>query len=830
MNLKPQYKWFLLVALFGISCRVAAQDKLDSTITSDSLKKDLVTTLEDMGRQELKKQVESFKKDRISVAQHKLLAEIRNLIIHAKDYLKNGIDTSGINEDIENLNKWYEIAGDGVFRNTGSTQTHRNLVTSYKIIHELRKRATSKKNQVDRYYKDLMNYRLHLDSLTSDSLLYDFSPDSLEAKEYTQQLISAAQELVPMDSTLQTAIPRLRALQRRIEAIVSSMNSGLEEIERYQARVYINSLNREVPNLWSPVRFSRPFGDIVQFSKAKVILGLVFYMSNNMGKLILLILFVLGGTLFLRSLKRKAIAENKLGSYKNGELILRHPFLSATFIILNIFQFIFYDPPFLFNFVLWIALLFCLTTIFRGFISKYWMGVWFSLVLVFLFACTNNLILQASRPGRWIMVSIAVAGIIVCIVSLIRGHRTELRERAILFFIAFVIFLELSSLVLNLSGRYNLSKALLVSGYINVVVGVFLIWTVRLIDEGLKLANEIYKKPDRNTLYINFERVGKKVPRIFYIVIFFGWLVIFGRNFYAFKFITEPLIDFLYDERTVGEFTFAIYNILIFFVVLVISVTLSKLVSFFASDRNAWQQSSAEKKPGIGSWVLLIRILIITMGIWIAMAAAGIPMDKAAIVFGALGVGIGLGLQSLVNNLVSGLIIAFEKPVNVGDIIEISGKSGTIRTIGFRSSIVNTWDGADVIIPNGDLLNAHLVNWTRGNTVRRVEIALGIAIGSDLDKVKELITELFSTNERVLKDPPPFVVANDFTNNSLNISIYFWVSHTREWKALRSEFIVAINKLLKENEIVFAIPQQDITVNNEPTGLVPDNKNEEKRL
>jgi small-conductance mechanosensitive channel len=428
------------------------------------------------------------------------------------------------------------------------------------------------------------------------------------------------------------------------------------------------------------------------------------------------------------------------------------------------------------------------------------------------------------------MVSVALAGILVCVITLFRGHRAELRERAIIFFISFVIFLELASLLLNISGRYNLAKALLVSGYVNVVVGVLLIWTVRLLDEGLKLANEIYKKPDRNSLYINFERVGKKVPRVFYILILIGWLIIFGRNFYAFKFITEPLNDFLYDERTIGEFKFAIFNILIFFLILVISAMLSKLVSFFASDNNEWKRSSAEKKSGIGSWVLLIRILIITMGIWIAMAAAGIPMDKAAIVFGALGVGIGLGLQSLVNNLVSGLIIAFEKPVNVGDIIEISGKSGVIRTIGFRSSIVNTWDGSDVIIPNGDLLNAHLVNWTRGNTVRRVEIALGIAIGSDLDKVKELITELFSTNDRVLKDPPPFVVANDFTNNSLNISIYFWVSHTREWKALRSEFIVAINKLLKENAIVFAIPQQDITVSNEPTNPGPDNKNEEKKI
>ena len=481
MNLKPRYKWFLLVTLFGISCHVAAQEKLDSTITSDSLKEDLVTTLEDLGSRELKKKVESFKKDRVTVAQHKVLAEILNLTIHAKDYLKNGIDTAGIEEDIENLNKWYEIAGDGVFRNRGTTQTHRNLVTTYKIIHELRMRATSKENQIDRYYKELMNYRLRLDSLTSDSILYEFSTDTIEAREYSQQLISAAQELVPTDSILMTAIPRLRALQRRIEALVSTMNSGLEEIERYQARVYDNSLNREVANLWSPVRFSRPFGDIVQFSKAKVILGLVFYMTNNMGRLILLVLLILGGTLFLRSLKRKVVAEESLGSYKNGDLLLRHPFLSATFIILNIFQFIFYDPPFIFNWLLWVVSIFCLTVIFRGYISKYWMQVWLAIVLIFLVACANNLILQASRPGRWIMVSIALAGILVCVITLIRGHRAELRERAIIFFIAFVIFLELSSLLLNISGRYNLAKSLLVSGYVNIVVGVLLIWTVRLV-------------------------------------------------------------------------------------------------------------------------------------------------------------------------------------------------------------------------------------------------------------------------------------------------------------------------------------------------------------
>jgi len=674
-----------------------------------------------------------------------------------------------------------------------------------------------------------MDFRLQIDSLSSDSLLYDFSPDSIEAREYSRQLVSVAHQIVPTDSTLKAAIPRIRALQARIEVMVSAMNSGLEEIERHEERVYANSLGDEVPLLWAPIVFSRPFGDILQFSKAKVVLGLRFYFRNNVGKLFLLGFLILIAASFLRSLKKKAIAADKLGSYRDGHLILRHPVLSAILITLTACQFIFNDPPFVFNFLIWTTSAICLTIIFRGFIYKYWMQVWLIIFLLFVLTCLNNLVLQASRTGRWIMISIALATFIVCLVTLSRGHRKELRERSILYFIGFVAFLEATSIVLNLAGRYNLPKALLVSGLVSVVVGVLLVWTVRLVDEGLKLASELYKVPEGNFLYVDFEKVGKKIPRIFYVLIAVGWFVIFGRNFYAFRFLTEPLSDFLYDQRTIGEFTFAIINLVLFFVVLFLSGLLSKLVSFLGSESNSWQDASSKNKPGIGSWILLIRIFIITMGMLLALAAAGIPMDKAAIVLGALGVGIGLGLQSLVNNLVSGLIIAFDKPVSVGDVVEIAGKSGTIKTIGFRSSILYTYDGADVVIPNGDLLNAHLVNWTRGNTYRRVEVKLGIEFNSDIDKVKELIYRVLESHDRVLKSPAPIVLANEFGDTSIKISVYFWVSHPREWLSIRSEIITAINALLKENEIELGVPQQDIYLRTEESIPELAKKDKEKK-
>jgi small-conductance mechanosensitive channel len=158
---------------------------------------------------------------------------------------------------------------------------------------------------------------------------------------------------------------------------------------------------------------------------------------------------------------------------------------------------------------------------------------------------------------------------------------------------------------------------------------------------------------------------------------------------------------------------------------------------------------------GIGSWLLLIRIFIISLGLFLAFAASGIPLDKITIIIGALGVGVGLGLQGLVNNLVSGLIIAFEKPVNVGDSIEINNKAGKMKSIGFRSSVVALEDGAHLIIPNGDLLSQHLVNWTMGKNNMRIMIKVSVAHDTDLDKAKQILNKILESEDRILQYPVP---------------------------------------------------------------------------
>jgi potassium efflux system protein len=200
--------------------------------------------------------------------------------------------------------------------------------------------------------------------------------------------------------------------------------------------------------------------------------------------------------------------------------------------------------------------------------------------------------------------------------------------------------------------------------------------------------------------------------------------------------------------------------------------------------------------------------------LFLAVAATGAPLDRITIILGALSVGVGLGLQALVNNLVSGLIIAFEKPVNVGDSVEIGGRSGMIKSIGFRSSILSTVDGAEVIIPNGDLLNAHLVNWSLGNRMRRGDLLIGIAFGTDLEKARKILEQIMAADKRILRYPPSFVLFQQFNSSSIDVKLFFWSVLIDELGSIKSDLIAAIDQAFKENGIEIPYPQQELHIRN----------------
>jgi potassium efflux system protein len=811
----------LLILLVGFN--VAAQQKGASHVP-DTIQKDFVSKVNRLEVEEAKKSMDDYQREKEEIKQNQLMEDMKKITQKVKIYIKTGIDSAAIDRELERMRSIADFVGDGIFTHKGTTQTYRNLTTSSKILRELLNQIEARKKQIDLYEKNLINFRLKTDSIQADPAVYHFPQDSVQIRKYLHKLTLVVRDIAPTDTVLKYATNNVHKLQEKVNLMANRLNNNLAEIEDYQKNLASKTFDREFPDLGADVGYVRPFDQIIHFSGIKAGLTLLFYAEDNSGKICLVLICVAISTFFIRSLKQIINHQDSENKALAGERVLQYPFLSAIVIVLNLGQFIFPEPPFVFNCLFWLISGVCLTFIFKRFISWYWMMVWLTYLGFFILSCGDNIILQASRTERWGMLVLATLGLIFGLYVLIWGRKYELREKLTLYFITLVVVLETLSVIANIYGRYNLSKSLLTSGYLSVVIGILFLWTIRLINEGLYIASTIYTHQDKKLFYINFNRVGEKVPTLFYMALILGWFILFGRNFYVFKFISDPLKQFFFEDRTVGSYTFTINNLLVFFVILSVSILASRIVSYFVSEKNTGPVVSGEekRKAGVGSWLLLIRVFIISMGLFLALAAAGFPIERITLIIGALGVGVGFGLQTLVNNLVSGLIIAFEKPVNVGDFVEIAGQNGTVKSIGFRSSVISKWDGPDIVIPNGDLLNSHLVNWTLAGSKRQMDIVIGVAYGTDLQKPQQILLDLMDAHERIHHNPKPVVLFLNFNSSSIDMKAIFWVRDYKEGASVKSEMIKAIDVAFREHEIIIPFPQQDVYIH--PANEEPDKK------
>jgi small-conductance mechanosensitive channel len=179
-------------------------------------------------------------------------------------------------------------------------------------------------------------------------------------------------------------------------------------------------------------------------------------------------------------------------------------------------------------------------------------------------------------------------------------------------------------------------------------------------------------------------------------------------------------------------------------------------------------------------------LIVLIGGYLLAIAASGLPIDKLTFLLGALGVGIGMGLQHIVNNVVSGIILIFDGTLQIGDEIEVTGQAGKVKEIGLRASTLTTSDGADVIIPNGSILSSNIVNWTFTNNEKRVILTFTIS-GNELDAnvINEVINNTLNSLENVIVSKPPVILYSKVTSVACLLNVRFWsnISHADQVKS-----------------------------------------------
>ena len=219
---------------------------------------------------------------------------------------------------------------------------------------------------------------------------------------------------------------------------------------------------------------------------------------------------------------------------------------------------------------------------------------------------------------------------------------------------------------------------------------------------------------------------------------------------------------------------------------------------------------------------------LIVVGFFIIIQATGIDLTGLSLIAGALGVGIGFGLQNVTNNFISGIIILFERPIKEGDRIEVGSIRGDVVKISARSTTVLTNDNISVIVPNSEFINSRVINWSHNDRNVRFQFPVGVAYKEDPKIVKKLLLDVAGENNGVLKKPPPEVLFEDFGDSSINFKLSIWTSdYIDKPNILKSQLYFAVFKKFRENHIEIPYPQRDLNLKSGFEPLISKQKNDE---
>jgi len=296
-------------------------------------------------------------------------------------------------------------------------------------------------------------------------------------------------------------------------------------------------------------------------------------------------------------------------------------------------------------------------------------------------------------------------------------------------------------------------------------------------------------------------RYASVVAAIYWIYLTLNWFELFDP-------LSTRVRSILTAHLDVGEIQTSIGDVIAFVLTVAVAFLLSRLIRFFLEEE-AFPRMRLRR--GVGNAVsTLLHYAILLLGFVFALSAAGMDFSRVVLFAGAFSVGVGFGLQNVVNNFVSGLILLFERPIQIGDMVEIGGLLGEVRRIGARSSTVRTADGAEVIVPNANLISEQVVNWTLSDRRRRIVVDVGVAYGTDPETVLEILRTVATNNPSVLDDPAPEALFQGFGDSALNFRLRSWIPRFEDYFEIQSQLGVGINAALRDAGISIPFPQRDL--------------------
>lgn len=664
----------------------------------------------------------------------------------------------------------------------------------------------------DKYVLMLAAYDQQLDSLKKevlgirkDTVLRHLFRDTVLRKSFTAQLKPIRQKWKDTDSLVRAATLFINNLR----ALASQNDITLKEL-KYQTDIRLQKLGpcaftKEVPYLWEPMKPRPPGrgGLVNDYKRSADNLNAAahFYFINTRSQRLWLLA---GGLVFFCwvlynfvSIKRK----NKLEATAVFRFIFVRPLPIATsfIVMLTLAPLLDLNAPAIYLEIVQFVLMVILTVVFWERWPRDLFYCWCVIIALFLVLPIGTLLHVPFVVQRWLMLLDDAAACLFGIYFFRHVYKTDLRIRPnLLIASGFYAVLNAAAALANLFGRLTLTKILGATAVYGFAQMISLTVFVRIITEAFLL--QIFATRIRKNYQSSFDfaPIQKSLNRAATWLSILLWLIVFTTNLNLYNTITEALQTFFMQPRKIGNFTFTIWGIVLFMGIIWLANSLQKYIAYFFGDTGEDVGMDVQRSR---SRLLITRLVLLIGGFLLAVVASGLPIDKVTVILGALGVGIGLGLQNIVNNFVSGVILIFDRPLRIGDMVELGDKKGRVKEIGIRASTLITADGAEVIIPNGDILSHSIVNWTLTNSQIRVAIRFSVESLPNQKEVKQDIFEMIKATEYVVPSREPEMLVSTITAKSIQLSFLFWCMDVTRVEDAKSDISKAIYDYLQSKEI-----------------------------
>jgi potassium-dependent mechanosensitive channel len=426
--------------------------------------------------------------------------------------------------------------------------------------------------------------------------------------------------------------------------------------------------------------------------------------------------------------------------------------------------------------------------------------------------------------GQSILVLEALGGIVMLrLLHLSRLQRSPVeaagssRPRGMEVVSALVLLMLSVGLLAGLFGYMRLARLLVASVLAGGALALTLYAVLRVFGGAVAFALHVW--PLRLLEMVKHHRIllERRIYRLMVWVAILAWL----SRYLDYVGLLQPVLSLgssiLATRLDRGSISTSVGEILEFFLTVWAAYLLSGFIRFVLQE-DVYPRIGVPKGMSYAT-SSLIHYVLLALGFVVGLAVLGVKLSQVSVLAGAFGVGIGFGLQSIVNNFVSGLILLFERPVHVGDTIELGDLLGKVRRIGIRASIVHTWQGADIIVPNSQLVSDQVTNWTLSDQLRRIDLQVGLNYSAAPQEVIRVLEAVAAAHPLVLKEPAPKALFVDYGDNSINFELRAWTDQFDKWPRIRSDLAVALYDAAHEAGMSFPFPQREVRLLNDAEGV-----------